>query len=207
MKLLIAVPCMDYLDVAFVRSLTALVQKLTRDGVDFELRLRDGSLVYCARDDLSFEAFHEGFTHVLWLDSDIVFDDDIFDRLYKTGKSFVSGVCRSRRRSFGYCVYRNLEPAEKHTSIKDRLFMIDGCGFAAVLIETKILKDVWDANNETCFTPTQDFGEDLQFCFRARKLGYRIYCEPAVKCGHVGRVVVRPEDDIGPLNEYQKNAR
>lgn len=206
MKLLIAVPCMDYLDVAFVRSLLGLTKRLTQEGVDYEVRLRDGCLVYIARDDLSFEAIEEGFTHVLWLDSDIVFEDDIFDKLLATGKPFVTGACRGRRKSFGWCVYRNLEPVERHTELKDHLFMVDGCGFAIVLIETKILKAVKEANNDTCFSPTQDYGEDMQFCLRARKLGWRIWCEPAVKVGHVGRVVVRP-DDVTALNEYQKDAR
>ena len=207
MKLLVAVPCMDYIDVAFVRSLTGLVKKLTADGIDFEVRLRDGSLVYCARNDLSWEAISEGFDQVLWLDSDITFEPDIYEKLASVKRSFVSGVCRSRRKTFGWCVYRNLEPAEKHTDVdRSEPFIVDGCGFAAVLIETRILKQVWDANNEDCFTPTTEYGEDLQFCMRARKLGNRIYCHPGVRCGHVARIVVRPED-ASPLNEYQKDQK
>lgn len=206
MKLLVAVPCMDQLDVGFVRSLTALVEKMTRDGVDFEVRLRDGCLVYIARDDLSHEAVQEGFTHVLWLDADIVFGPDLLDRLLESGKPFVSGVCRGRRKSFGYCVYKNLEPLERHERIREEVFNIDGCGFACVLIETRILEDVFAANKDSCFTPTAEFGEDLQFCMRARKLGHRIYCQPKAQVGHVARIVVRPEDAT-ELREYQKNEK
>ena len=207
MKLLIAVPCMDHLDVSFVRSLTALVRRLTAEGVDFEVRLRDGCLVYCARNDLSWEAISEGFTHVLWLDSDIVFEDDLLEKLAAVKREFVTGVCRSRRKQFGWCVYATLEPSIKiEDALKDEPYRVDGCGFAAVLIETRVLKAVWDANRENCFMPTQDYGEDLMFCMRARKEGFRIYAQPAARIGHVARITVRPED-ARLLNEYQRDQK
>lgn len=202
MKLMIAVPCLDYIDTDFIKCLFALTRRLDREGLDFDVRLRNGSLVYWARDDLSFEAMQKGYTHVLWLDSDIIFDDDILEKLAAAKKGFVSGVYRCRRGEYKYALYKNLEPAENVERLEDVVFRIDGCGFGAVLIETRILKDVWDHNGETCFAPTQRFGEDMQFCMRARALGHPIWCQPAAQVGHVGRVVVRP-DEPRALKEYQ----
>ena len=204
MKLMIAVPCLDYIDTDFTRCLFGLTRRLDRDGVDFDVRLNNGNLVYWARDELCFQAFREDFTHVLWLDSDIVFTDDLYEKLAATKKGFVSGVYRCRRKPYGYCLFKNLEPRESVDGLQSGVFRIDGCGFGVVLIETKILRDVWDANGETCFAPTKLLGEDLQFCMRARQLGHPIYCNPDVMVDHIGRVAVRPDGDIRSLNLYLK---
>lgn len=201
MKLMIAIPSYDYMDAEFVRSLCGLVKRLAADGVDFDVRIRNGSLVYCARNDLAFEAWRDGFTHVLWLDSDVIFDDDVVYKLAALKKHFVTGVCRSRRPHYGYCVYKNMEPCEKYERLPDIPFLIDGCGFAIVLTTTELLKKVGDAHDDVPFTPSRDFGEDLQFCYNARKQGCSLWCEPAVQISHVGRVIVRPTD-ISDLNDY-----
>ena len=48
-------------------------------------------------------------------------------------------------------------------------------------------------NHKTWFTPFNGFGEDLAFCLRARDLGYKIWCDPKIKCGHVGQLVVNED--------------
>ena len=42
----------------------------------------------------------------------------------------------------------------------------------------------------TCFSPIGKVGEDLSFCMRAKELGYKMYLDTDVKCGHVGHVIV-----------------
>ena len=63
---------------------------------------------------------------------------------------------------------------------------------------------------ETCFTPILQYGEDIAFCFRVRELGYKMYCEPSVVCGHIGHITIYPEDHerwkgtISNYNEVEK---
>ena len=38
--------------------------------------------------------------------------------------------------------------------------------------------------------PSVEYGEDLAFCDRARQKGYTLYCDPSVRAGHIGFVVV-----------------
>ncbi len=78
MKLLIAIPCMETVPVAFMTSLLRLTKKLTDDGVNYEVGIESGTLVYRARDNLAGRAVNEGFSDVLWLDSDMVFEPEIF---------------------------------------------------------------------------------------------------------------------------------
>jgi hypothetical protein len=68
-------------------------------------------------------------------------------------------------------------------------FRVDGCGFATVLTSVELLKAVWD-RFETCFRPTESYGEDLAFCDRVKHLGREIWCEPTVRPGHIAHVPV-----------------
>lgn len=198
MKLLIGVPCVDYMNTEFVKSLTALVLKIQRDGVDFTLFLNPGSLIHIARDRIASKAINEGYTHVLWLDSDMVFGTELLDDLMFCGKPFVTGICASRRQPYVGCVFSQIDDLnhlKRVEEIPDTAFEVQGCGFACVLIETEILKDVMTHNDGTCFLPMASYGEDLAFCMRARRLGHHIWAEPTVRPGHISHTAVYYPDD------------
>ena len=102
-KLLIGVPCMDYLHVEFVKSLNALTTKLCREGVNFSVEISAGSLIYFARNRMANKAINEGYTHLLFIDSDMVFDENIVETLQFCGKDFVCGIFQARRSPYGCC--------------------------------------------------------------------------------------------------------
>ena len=195
MRLMIAIPALDMMNTTFVGCLLGLINKLHDDGACFEVEICSGSLVHLSRDKLARKAIEKDFTHVLWLDSDMVFEADVLDNLMKTGKSFVTAICHARRPPFPTCLFASLTgEAERYSGeYPDTPFEVAGCGLACVLIETRILKDVMNAYL-TCFTPLKDYGEDLAFCLRAAGLGYKIYAEPGVRVGHIGSAIIYPED-------------
>ena len=201
MKLLIGVPTLDFVHVEFLKSLTALLVRLKDDGINFELDIESGTLVYLARERIAHKAINEDFSHVLWLDSDMVFNADVLDDLMFSGKDFVSGVYHARRKGYASLIFTKLETNpvdgvarfERAESYPSDLFEIAGCGFGCVLIKTDVLKDVCH-NKGTCFLPLPNFGEDLAFCKRASELGHKIWCDPSVVCGHIGHIAIYPED-------------
>ena len=195
MKLLIGVPSTDFLHVEFVKSLFGLVNRLKKDKIDFTLHFETGTLVYCARDTIACKAINEGYTHVLWLDSDMVFTDDLLDALMFSGKPFVCGIFHSRRKGYHSALFKNLDinNLERFEEYPTDTFEVAGCGFAGVLIETNILREV-QQHHGTCFLPMKQYGEDLAFCLRAKEYGHRIYAEPTAVMGHVGHITIYPED-------------
>ena len=193
MKLLIAIPAMDYVHVGFLRSLHGLTEQLHRDNVAFELAVETGTLVYYARDRLARKAVNEGFSHVLWLDSDMVFPPQLFEDLRFCGEPFVTGAAVSRRPPFASCVFASLDPIKRVKELPKEPFEVVGCGFACVLISTAILRDVLQEKG-TCFFPTTKAGEDVAFCVRARELGHKIICDPSVKVGHIAHYPIYPDD-------------
>lgn len=195
MRLLIGIPSTDFLHVEFVKSLTNLVLRLREDEIDFTVHFETGTLVYVARDNIVSKAINGGFTHVLWLDSDMVFTDDFLDSLMFCGKPFVAGIFQSRRKGYHSALFKNLDidNLERFEEYPHGTFEIAGCGFAGVLIETEILRQVM-VNHGTCFLPMKMYGEDLAFCKRAVDMGYKIYAEPTAVMGHVGHITIYPED-------------
>lgn len=212
MKLLIGIPSLDFMHTDFVKSLTALTVRLKDDGIDFDVEIMSGTLVYFARDNIACKAINGGYTHVLWLDSDMVFTDDILDDLAFSGKQFVSGIYHARRKGHQSCIFKSIDiekGIERFETYPTDTFRIAGCGFGCVLTDVEILRAV-QTQEGTCFTPIKLYGEDLAFCLRASRLGYKIWCEPSVVCGHIGHLTVYPEDyeiwksRISNIDEFQK---
>lgn len=197
MKLLIAVPTTDYLHADFVRSLSKLQEELGRKRIDYTVEIQAGTLVYFARNKLANKAINEKYTHVLWLDSDMVFEPTILDDLMDCGKEMVCGAFVSRRPPYGPCIYTSIRKNEIK-KVKDfglTPFRVDGCGFACVLTSVELLQAV-ALKFGTTFQPTDYYGEDLAFCWRVGRLGREIWCEPTVRPGHIAHVPVCAGEEI-----------
>lgn len=194
MKLLIAIPTNDQMPFQFVESLTKLIRRLDADGFDYDVAFQGGTLVHVGRDKLTLKAISGDYTHVLWLDADMVFTEDLLDDLMDAGKEFVTGIAHGRREPYASCIFTEIYPgvARWDGEYPRETFKIAGCGMACVLMSVEVLRGVW-AHHGTAFFPSRELGEDLAFCKRAADLGFEIWAEPAVKVGHVGHLVIYPD--------------
>lgn len=193
MKLLIAVPTTDYVHAEFMKSLVQLTGYLHRKGIDHHVEIQAGTLVYIARNRLACKAINEGFTHILFLDSDMVFSETIVEDLTFCGKDFVCAAFQGRRPPYSSCIFSCLNPVERVTEYGLKPFRVEGCGMACTLISSEILKEV-QVRYGNCFTPMDEFGEDLAFCWRAMKTGAECWCEPTARVGHIAHIPVWPGD-------------
>ena len=198
MRLLVAVPTTDYIHADFVKSLANLQQWLGRHYVNYDVEILSGTLVYIARTRLANKAINEKYTHVLWLDSDMVFDDHVLTDLMDCGKEMVCGAFVSRRPPYGPCIYKSIKKnkIEKVTDFGTIPFRVDGCGFATVLTTVDLLQAVTQKFGTT-FQPTDYYGEDLAFCWRVGQIGREIWCDPSVRPGHIAHVPVRAGEEPG----------
>ena len=195
MKTFVAIPCMDSVATEFVRSLVNM-----RYVGEVQFSFTECSLVYQARTDLCRRALEAGADFVMWLDSDMIFQPDLMERLMEDiqGRDMVTAVYHGRRPPFRPVIYKELTPGLLPTDIRceqyddyptDGLFEVAGCGFGSVLMKTGVILDVAGTFHQT-FSPIPGFGEDLSFCIRARSCGYKIWCDPALQIGHKGSMLV-----------------
>ena len=204
MKILIAIPCMDYIEADFVECLTALVSRYSPDEV--EVKYLKASLVYDARNQLTKYVLDKGcYDFVLWLDSDMTFTPDLLDRLMEDieGRQAVTGLCFGRRPPFKPCIYKKLDVEQTATPSgpmlmptcenwfdypRDQIFEVQACGFACVLMRTEVLEKMLVYG--VPFFPVGGLGEDLTFCWRARKQDIKFHCDSRLKIGHIMRISV-----------------
>ena len=201
MKLMIAIPMLDYIHHRFVRCLLALEQWLRSRGIEYEIDIEGGTLVYLAREKLAARAAQSTCTHVLWLDADMVFPPDILDGLHLPDKPVVCAAYCSRRPPFRPAVFSCLAPIRLADDTEGGVFEIMGCGFGCVLMEVGVLEKVFKRAG-TCFTPTAAFGEDLAFCSRCYDARIPMYCNGDVRVGHIAQLDVYPQMRDA-LNSFQ----
>lgn len=197
MKIFIAIPTMETVPVQFLGSMLQLQRKY-----EVKFGIETGSLVYNARNNLARQAVAAEADWVLWLDSDMVFNPDLLDRMLevceKNDISFLTALCFRRKPPYTPCLFERLDQRKdgkgaSYTallSVPEGLFQIEGCGFAGVLMSTDVLISVAAKFNGQMFDPMYGFGEDVAFCWRARQCGYEIWCDSSIEMGHVGSCVV-----------------
>lgn len=194
MKILIAVPCMDQVPAPFCQSLAML-----RKVGDCVLSMQMGSLIYTSRNTLATRAIQTEADYVLWLDSDMVFEPDLLERLMKTltenDLDIVTGLYFRRVQPYSPVLFKDLTLIRdtffewsEFKEVPSDLFEVAGCGFGCVLMKTDAFFDV-QSKFGNMFAPIGNTGEDLAFCWRARECGYKVWCDPSIICGHVGYVI------------------
>ena len=206
MRILIAVPCMDQVPAPFCQSLAML-----RKVGDCVLSMQMGSLIYTSRNTLATRAIQTEADYVLWLDSDMVFEPDLLERLMKTltenDLDIVTGLYFRRVPPYSPVLFKDLTLIRdtffewsEFKEVPSDLFEVAGCGFGCVLMKTDAFFDV-QSKFGNMFAPIGNTGEDLAFCWRARECGYKVWCDPTIICGHVGYVI---SDDKFYLAYQQK---
>ena len=207
MKILIAIPCMDQMPVEFERSLLYL------EKLGASVCFNPSSLVYDSRNLLSLTAIENGFDRVMWFDSDMAFQPDTLKKLSEDMDVYhadmVTGLYVKRKRPIVPVIYSRLEMPSKDEDgkpqnnivnyrdyPKNAVFPIKGCGFGCVMTSVKLLKHVWDTYGPA-FAPLPWAGEDIAFCFRVNELGYPMYCDSNVSCGHIGTYIYTADDADG----------
>lgn len=189
MKVLVAVPCMDSVPTLFLASMVQL-----QHVADVEISLTQSSLIYDARNALAHKAIQDNFDRVLWLDSDIIFQPDLMQRLsarIDQGYEFVTGLYFTRKEPIKPVVYKdvgireNIPFCDSYTDYPDDIFEIAGSGMGGVMMTTALIREVAEKFGLP-FSPMLGFGEDLSFCNKVRELGKKMYCDPSIKLGHLG---------------------
>lgn len=213
MKTLIAVPALSMVHTDFLQSMLAL------DKPDSQLMIKQNSLVFDARNSIAWTATQNGFDRVLWLDSDMVFNDDLLNRLNadmdENGLDYVSAFFTTRSAPVRPCVYKSLTweqegphvnaHAEPYVDHPDGLFDIAGSGLGAVLMKVELLEAVVEAFGAP-FYPLPYLGEDLSFCWRVGRLGRRMVCDGGISVGHIGTHTYSEEDIIHVYTDSESRA-
>jgi choline kinase len=191
MKLAICVPVRDTVHSAFAYCLNELTSHLVRSNVDYNLFFQNGSVLPEQRTALVSSALNAKCDYILWLDSDMVFPKNLYQRLSSHNYDIVACTYSTRTKP-----YRNV--AFLTHDFNDRLTAsvgvhnVSSVGMGLMLTNIDVYRSItkpWFMFDYDVQTSSY-LGEDIYFCRRLVDSGYNLYVDvdTSKKCYHLGTV-------------------
>ena len=187
----IAIPSKGVCDTAFAVQL----RLLETAGIDkLQTIYVPGADIACARNALVEGAIGD---YILFLDDDTIPPINVITKLLSHKKDIVSALYFAKQEPhFPQIFLENKEHKGRFDSIgeyaKDKLIEVDACGAGCLLIKREVFKKLKKPYFQ--FTPrgedTPRIGEDFYFCKKAKEVGYKIYCDTSIICGHLGTKII-----------------
>ena len=187
-KILIAIPTAKYIEVETFKS---VYDQIIPDCIDVCLEIIKGDEISQIR-NLCADWVIKGYDYLFAVDSDMKFAPDTLSNLLSHDADIVSGIYRQRKDEQIIEIYKRNNGGlynVKYDDLKGKgLVEIDGCGFGCVLVKKEVLVGVGYPQFEYHMAGPLQIGlsEDNDFCMKASKKGYKIYCDTSIVCGHVG---------------------
>ena len=190
MKLLIAIPSNRDWKSGFNRSFTSLVMNLGKNKVDAQFSLMSGvSCLSRGRQDALKYAQDNGYTHLLMLDDDMVFPEDLVLRLAAHIKPVVAFNYRKKTPDKVEGVCMDLK-GQLINECGVGLQPVDYIGFGAVLIDLASMDHVKAPHFEVRWLEDKQayLSEDLYFSRKLRSEGVEMFVDHDLssECGHIG---------------------
>lgn len=204
MRILVGTPSYDTTEAPFELTLNEAIKL---PGAYVELYRMRKSSAPAARNVMAEYALEHNFDYVFFMDVDMVFPPNALQTLVRAGKDIVGGLYCMARDGFTPCAYK-LTPEGNYGVMWLRsnagVHELDAIGTGCLLINTTVFKRM--SRPWFYYAPTGEgsklFTEDFTFCRNAKVAGYKIWVEPAVRCGHIGKAVVTPDDTDVPSVKY-----
>lgn len=211
-KVFLAVPTYGGMEPLFVTSLLRFYMqhtaKVQRDEHTFDLHMQfkiGDSLVCRARNHLAADFLRSGCTHLLFLDSDLIFGLDQIERLVSHQKPIICGLYPHKKPRLEWvCNLIEGEEADERG-----LHPVRYAGTGCMLIAREVLDKMifnfpdqyfvpeageehggWDLFRVGVHYGSQRYlSEDWFFCQNARDLGYTVLMDTCVVLQHIGTAV------------------
>jgi hypothetical protein len=218
MSLVALVPVANVIEPECEASLT----KLRAGGIKIRV-MRGASAIDQARSMMAHDALRDGFTELLWIDSDIAFEPSDVEMLRSHDKPFVCAIYPKK----------NARSLACHTlpETRELTFGEDG-GLVEILYAASgfalVRSSVYGAVKEKAGLPTcnAQFGapfvpyyqpmvkdtsagpwylaEDFAFSERARQAGFSVYADTRIRLRHIGRYAFQWEDAGTELKRHPR---
>lgn len=189
-RVMIGVPTLEYARRADFYDYLNMIDK---EGLEVGMTFAHGQSPARNRNEIIQIAISNEFTHILFLDDDVVPRPDIIKKLLAHDKDIVTGLYLMRNHPHfpiifdesytnGKCRYSFLYPGRKG------LVKIVNTGLGAVLIKTDVFKKMADDKPWIRLGQCESdhWCDDIDFFNRARdKYGFELWCDLECPVGHM----------------------
>lgn len=170
----------SYVQLASVRSA----------GVDFQVH--SGYMVDKGREALAERSLEGGYSHILFLDDDIVPPPGVVDRLLGWRYPAVTAAYQRRTGGLAAGLFEDEETLRWKPlpwPVPGEVAMVTASGAGCLLLDTRIFRRM----SRPWFVYDQDGSEDMHFCKKLiLELGIPVLLDAGAPCGHEMSTVVLP---------------
>jgi len=197
-KILIGVPSGASVPIPFMDSYTEAVR--VKDEHEITLFNHRGTNTVTARNSCVHEMLKDDYTHLFFMDSDMVFPKGTLQKLLDYDVDIVGGFYVRKRAGFypnAFQLGERVQNGKYVTEWVNEYKEVEGIGTGCLLIKREVFLKVkvpWFEYKWNGEPNGKMITEDLVFCDKAKDLGYKIYCDGTIKCGHVGSFIIWPTE-------------
>ena len=191
-KLGIAVPCRDQVHSLFTYSLVQLVQYNEKRGIKTNLYMLSGSLIADQRHKLARTCIDDQCTHILWLDSDMMFNANTADTMLSHKAPVVACNYSTRSEPRKSVAYKKFSDWENwlNSSKEKGLTEVEAIGMGCMLTDVSVFQNMDAPYFEVQYnTKLKEWiGEDFYFCQKLKQQKYKILVdnELSMEIYHLG---------------------
>ena len=189
----ICVPCRDMVHSLFAFNLLQLVQYCQYQNIKINVLMQTGSLISRQRQNLAMSAIDAKATHILWLDSDMMYPVTVAETLLQHNQDIVACNYSTRTEPLKGVAYKKIGDWEswiRPDNVKPRLQEVAGVGMGCMLTATRVFSQLDKPYFEVSWVDDySDFiGEDFYFCVVARQAGYKVWIDTVLsrEIKHIG---------------------
>lgn len=196
---MIGTPCYDgKVELDYMKSLIETMKLCNEYGIDLQLQFLIGnSLIQTARNEIFSHAIEQQVDDLVFIDSDQDWKPEYFIQILSHDVDIIGGVVPGKNDQVSY----NPKALESGFKIDENgLVEVKGVGTGFMRISKRALELMWSKSAPYFYEHKQGrsvfeakvidghmVGEDIGFCFKWRDLGEKVYIDPAITCGHIGR--------------------
>jgi len=179
-------PTYGPIESAAIRTQRAAIMHAASHGVTWVGDASPERMAFAAARNIAVDAVLTGTDAdaIFWCDSDVILPPDAISKLAAAQLDFVTGIyCQRSQPYWPLIAHFNRQKGTFNwwTQWPEQVLApVDGCGFGCVLTSTKMLRQM----DAPWFAFTK-FSEDFDFCLKAAALGYQLYVDTGVLCGHL----------------------
>jgi GT2 family glycosyltransferase len=129
------------------------------------------------------------YSHIMWIDSDIIFQPEDIMKLLSHDLDIVSGLYHLTPDT--YSVVKLGQENFSHDSelVSKDLIEAKSVGTGFLLVKKGVFEKIerpWFQTGEIEEDGKKKFlGEDIYFCLKARKAGFKIFADPTIRVNHL----------------------
>lgn len=191
-QVVICVPTNGLVHALFTFCLVNAIRFTEAHGIQVVLDMDSGTVLSNQRQVLADTAINKhNADHIMWLDSDMTFPEDVIIKLLEHKKKVVCATYSKRVAPFHATAFYNIDPVEPVDTTNYGVVPIKYSGMGCMLIKATVLDEMpsphfplkWHAPSGTWH------GEDMGFCDMLTAHDIKIYCDLDLsrEIGHLGQ--------------------